>query len=89
MTIGMGGERAFEYTLEDGQVSSSGFLKLFVTKDYIDLGWMQQELSPFDQRFEGTGRLRMLDEPLNLLSTRWDALTVKLTINAQSDGGNV
>ncbi|KAJ7918675.1 hypothetical protein B0H13DRAFT_2435210 [Mycena leptocephala] len=62
------------------------FLKLFVTNDYIDLGWIQQELSPFDPQFVGTGRLRMSHEPLDL-STRWDAIwdarTVTLTITAQ------
>ncbi|KAJ7828881.1 caspase domain-containing protein [Mycena leptocephala] len=66
VTSGMGSERAFDFTLSPGELSSCGFLKLFVTSDYIDLGWIQQELSPFDPRFVGTGRLRMSHEPLDL-----------------------
>ncbi|KAJ7906010.1 caspase domain-containing protein [Mycena leptocephala] len=72
-TIGMGSERAFDFTLSPGELSSCGFLKLFVTSDYIDLGWIQQELSPFEPGFEGTGRLRMLHEPLDL-TTMSDAM---------------
>jgi hypothetical protein len=57
-----------------------------VTSEYIDLGWIQQESSPFDPRFVGTGRFRMSHEPLDL-RTRWDAIwdarTVTLTITAQ------
>ncbi|KAJ7906015.1 caspase domain-containing protein [Mycena leptocephala] len=80
VTIGMGSECAFEFTLSPGELSSCGFLKLFVTSEYIDLRWIQQKLSPFDPRFVGTGRLRMLHEPLDLRTTRsdamWDVLTV-------------
>jgi hypothetical protein len=83
----MGSERAFDFTLSPGELSSRGFLKLFVTSEYIDLRWIQQKLSPFDPRFVGTGRLRMSHEPLDLRTTRsdamWDALTVTLTITAQ------
>jgi hypothetical protein len=81
----MGGERAFDFTLSPGELSSCGFLKLFVTSDCIDLGWIQQELSPFGPGFEGTGRLRMLHEPLDLKTTSdaMYALTVTLTIAAQ------
>ncbi|KAJ7872051.1 caspase domain-containing protein [Mycena leptocephala] len=83
VTIGMGSERAFDFTLSPGELSSCGFLKLFVTSEYIDLGWIQQELSPFDPRFVGTGRLRMPHEPLDLRDAMWDAQTVTLTITAQ------
>ncbi|KAJ7899325.1 caspase domain-containing protein [Mycena leptocephala] len=87
VTIGMGSECAFEFTLSPGELSSCGFLKLFVTSEYIDLGWIQQKLSPFDPRFVGTGRLRIAHELLNLRMTRsdamWDALMVTLVIAAQ------
>ncbi|KAJ7899314.1 caspase domain-containing protein [Mycena leptocephala] len=73
VTIGMGSQRAFDFTLSPGELSSCGFLKLFVTSEYIDLGWIQQELSPLDPRFVGTGRFRMSHEPLDL-RTRWDAI---------------
>ena len=79
----MGGERAFEYTLEDGQVSSSGFLKLFVTREFVDLDWIKQTIEPFDLKFKGTGRkLVMTKENFNKMAT-WDALTVMLTMTAQ------
>ncbi|KAJ7919367.1 caspase domain-containing protein [Mycena leptocephala] len=86
VTIGMGSERAFDFTLSPGELSSCGFLKLFVTSDYIDLGWIQQELSPFDPRFVGTGRLRMSHEPLDLRTRSdaiWDVQMVTLKIAAQ------
>jgi hypothetical protein len=80
----MGSERAFDFMLSPGELSSCGFLKLFMTTEYIDLGWIQQEISPFDPQFEGTGRLRRLHEPLDLATkrwdARWDALIVTLTI---------
>jgi hypothetical protein len=80
----MGSERAFDFTLSPGELSSCGFLRLFVTSDYIDLGWIQ-EVSPFDPRFVGTGRSRMLHESLDLKTTSdaMYALTVTLTIAAQ------
>ncbi|KAJ7923547.1 caspase domain-containing protein [Mycena leptocephala] len=73
VTIGMGSERAFDFTLSPSELSSCGFLKLFVTSEYIDLGWIQQDLSPLDPRFEGTGRLRRSHEPLDL-ATKSDAV---------------
>ena len=89
MTLGMGSDRALEFALSPGELSSSGFLKLFVTDEYINLVWIEQQMSPFDQRFEGTGRVRLSHEPLDFMSTRWDALTVTPTITAQSDDENV
>jgi hypothetical protein len=86
VTIGMGSERAFDFTLSPGELSSCGFLKLFVTSDYIDLGWIQQELSPFDPRFLGTGQFRMSHEPLNLRTRSdaiWDVQIVTLKTAAQ------
>jgi hypothetical protein len=74
----MGGERAFEFTLSAGQEESSGFLKLFVAREFIDLKWIKQGMSPFHPQFVGTGRLEMKHERLNYLT--WDALTVTLTM---------
>ncbi|KAJ6582414.1 hypothetical protein B0H19DRAFT_1118255 [Mycena capillaripes] len=79
VTVGMGGEKAFEFSLPRDKRESSGFLKLFVTREFIDLGWIVQGLSPFDQKFEGTGRLKVQREKLDCIST-WDALTVTLTM---------
>ncbi|KAF7355999.1 Metacaspase-7 [Mycena venus] len=43
VTIGMGSEQAFDFALSPGDVSRSGFLKLFVATEYINLGWIEQQ----------------------------------------------
>ena len=83
VTLGMGSDRAFEFTLPPGELSSSGFFKVFVTDKHIDLEWIRQEATSF----EGTGRLRLSHESLGLVSTRWDGLTVALSIIAPEEGG--
>ncbi|KAJ7146544.1 caspase domain-containing protein [Mycena epipterygia] len=77
VTVGMGGEGAFSFTLPPGTTSSSGFIKMFVSTEYMDLTWIEQKISPFDPRFLGTGRLtgkmfREQDE------SDWNALCVVL-----------
>ncbi|KAF7354737.1 putative WD repeat-containing protein C2E1P5.05 [Mycena sanguinolenta] len=84
VTLGMGSDRAFQFELSPGELASSGFFKLFMTDEYVDLGWIKQEMSPF----EGTGRLRLSHESLDLVSMRWDALTVALTITAPAKNGS-
>ncbi|KAJ6614129.1 caspase domain-containing protein [Mycena sp. CBHHK59/15] len=82
VTIGMGGEPAFQFhQLAPGEPSSSGFLKVFVSTKYLDLGWIQQQISPFDPEFEGKGRLGMFREPFATVPM-WDALHVVLTMTA-------
>jgi hypothetical protein len=91
LTLGMGGERAFELTLKKDQKESSGFLKLFVARKFVDLKWIKQSMSPFDAEFVGVGqrlspfdavvgvaRLEMLYQKLT--GPMWDALTVLLTM---------
>ncbi|KAJ7148498.1 caspase domain-containing protein [Mycena crocata] len=80
-TVGMGGEKAFEFLLPEKMTSSSGFLKLFVSTDHLNLDWIQQETSPFDQDFEGTDRLKMIRETFERIP-KWDALCVLLTMTA-------
>jgi hypothetical protein len=76
----MGSEPAFEFTLSRGEESSSGLLKVFVTSVYVDLGWIQQKVSPFDPAFAGSKRpLRVPDA----LGPTWDALTVVLRMTAR------
>ncbi|KAJ7648575.1 hypothetical protein DFH06DRAFT_570833 [Mycena polygramma] len=79
VTVGMGGETAFEFELPLGQQSSSGFLKLFVTRDHVDFDWVEQLVSPFSPKYEGVGRLGMKKEKLGKVST-WDGLVVPLTV---------
>ncbi|KAJ6455373.1 caspase domain-containing protein [Mycena sanguinolenta] len=80
--LGMGSDNAFAFELPPGRLSSSGYLKLLVTNEYIDLNWMRQDLSPSDPQFQGSGRVRPLHEQLDTLSTSWDAVTVELSITA-------
>jgi hypothetical protein len=80
--IGMGGEPPFEFGLPPGKTSSSGFLKLFVSTHYLDLDWIEQETSPFDQAFTGTGRLTGKCVKLQKMP-KWDALKVKLTMTSK------
>ncbi|KAJ7694623.1 hypothetical protein B0H17DRAFT_1057312 [Mycena rosella] len=79
LTVGMGGEGAFQFWLPKGKRKSTGFFKLFVSTEYVDLGWIRQEMSPFDSRFEGTDRLFGSHEPLQR-SEQWNALRVVLTM---------
>ncbi|KAJ7126739.1 caspase domain-containing protein [Mycena epipterygia] len=79
VTIGMGGERAFEFTLSPGETESSGFLKLFVSTKYLNLGWNQQQISPFDPAFQNPDRFNGPREA-KVEAPRWDALTVILTM---------
>ncbi|KAJ7493816.1 caspase domain-containing protein [Mycena latifolia] len=78
VTIGMGGEAAFEFALPPGKRTSSVFLKLFVTTTFVDLGWIKQ-LSPFAPEYEGTDRLTMMAEQLSKIP-KWDAFRVVLTM---------
>ncbi|KAJ7884026.1 hypothetical protein B0H13DRAFT_1721125 [Mycena leptocephala] len=83
LTIGMGSESAFQFpeTLPPGVSSSSAFLKMFVSTQHLDLGWIQQE-TPFDPQYEGTWRLGGAREAFAALP-RWDALKVILTLTAE------
>ncbi|KAJ7167522.1 hypothetical protein C8R46DRAFT_1093281 [Mycena filopes] len=74
--VGMAGEPAFEFTLEPGEQTSSGFVKFFVSTEYVDFGWARQWRSPFDSRFDA------IPVPENIFTDagRWDALHVVLTM---------
>ncbi|KAJ7810549.1 hypothetical protein B0H13DRAFT_2384565 [Mycena leptocephala] len=67
--------------LEEGKTSSSGFLKLFVSMEHLDLAWIKQTTSPFNPEFTGTGRLAATREPF-VQVPRWDALHVVLVVDA-------
>ncbi|KAJ6455363.1 caspase domain-containing protein [Mycena sanguinolenta] len=84
VTLGMGSDRAFRFELSPSKLSSSGFFKLFMTDEYIDLGWIKQDMAPL----QGTGRLRLSHESLDSVTMRWDALTVALTITAPANNGS-
>ncbi|KAJ7289161.1 caspase domain-containing protein [Mycena rebaudengoi] len=79
VTKGMGGDRAFQFALPPNVTSSSGFLKLFVSTEHLNLGWIKQDKSPFEPSFVGTGRLDAMPKPLAQAS-KWDAVRVVLTM---------
>ena len=71
---GAGGGYAFEFFLPDGQLSDTGFLKLFVSTNYVDLDWMAQ-LSPFDHHYQVRfGRRGMPDTGI------WDTSVAAVTV---------
>ncbi|KAJ7694621.1 caspase domain-containing protein [Mycena rosella] len=77
-TVGMGSERAFEFSLPVGETSSSGFLKLFMATDYLNFG-IEQSTSPFEPWFEEPHRM---EKRLSEVPT-WDALNVILTMTSK------
>ncbi|KAJ7208665.1 hypothetical protein GGX14DRAFT_365196 [Mycena pura] len=83
LTIGMGGERAFKFWIPSGEKFNCGILKLFVSAKYLELDWIQQNTSPLDPSFEGTGRL--LGQPESFDEETWDALNVFLTLTDDED----
>ncbi|KAJ7083780.1 caspase domain-containing protein [Mycena epipterygia] len=79
--IGMGGESAFSFMLPEGESSSSGFIKLFVSTQHLDLAWIEQAISPFKAEFVGMGRIDVYRENFN--RPDWAGLLVRLTMNNQ------
>ncbi|KAJ7912956.1 hypothetical protein B0H13DRAFT_1874396 [Mycena leptocephala] len=78
VAVGLGGEGAFSFTLPPGTRSSSGFVKMFVSTQYLSLAWIKQPVPPFDPHFEGSGRLQMARDPETHFG--WNALRVLLTM---------
>ncbi|KAF8197272.1 caspase domain-containing protein [Mycena galopus ATCC 62051] len=80
VTVGMGGERAFEFPemLPPGMPMCFSFLKLFVSTVPLDPKWIQQETTPFDPNFR---RFPIHQEPLEF-NHAWCALKVIMTLTA-------
>ncbi|KAJ7464441.1 caspase domain-containing protein [Mycena latifolia] len=77
VTVGMGGETAFQFWLRKGQRSSTGFIKLFVSTEYLDIAWIKQK-SPFKASFEAIGRPAGRE---TIRNPDWAELTVVVTMN--------
>jgi hypothetical protein len=77
----MGREPALEFSLEKDETMSSGFLKLFVTTQHVNLQWIRQT-SIFDAHFQGPGAQRSLwnHKELERDLYRWDTLRVIVTM---------
>ncbi|KAJ7625761.1 hypothetical protein FB45DRAFT_922236 [Roridomyces roridus] len=87
VVVGMGSEGAFSFTLPPGDTveSSSGFVKMFVSTVYLDLGWIEQRVSPFDDKFHDSGRLFSSREQLET-GEGWNSLCVFLTMSNGESG---
>ncbi|KZV62928.1 hypothetical protein PENSPDRAFT_230413 [Peniophora sp. CONT] len=72
LTIGYGdgGGRPFTYFLRQGQVLDVGFIKLFISTEYIDLSFVEQE-SPFE-----IGSPRGSDMTVEQPAGVWDTLLI-------------
>ncbi|KAJ7730003.1 hypothetical protein DFH07DRAFT_1066089 [Mycena maculata] len=79
VTAGLGGDPAFHFRLRTEQAESSGFLKLFVSTEPLDLAWIEQTKSPFAPDFPGIGRLAGGREVLQK-KEEWNALHVVVTM---------
>ncbi|KAJ7190179.1 hypothetical protein GGX14DRAFT_606401 [Mycena pura] len=84
VTIGMGSQPAFQFSLSAGEAESSGFLKLFIATHYLELAWIQQAVSPLDHRFEGTERGGGIGRYPDTGESRWDALNIQLMISTDN-----
>jgi hypothetical protein len=70
-----GGQYAFEFSLPDGQLADTGFLKLFVSTKFVDLGWISQ-MSPFHAC--DSARLANAEVPADI--GIWDASYAVVTV---------
>src|ERR1700692_415186 len=70
---GAGGGDPFEFTLHKGQLTDTGFLKLFVSTKYVDMGWLCQQ-SPFNP----LARRKMMRKVQ--VTDCWDALFSAVTV---------
>ncbi|KAJ7148506.1 caspase domain-containing protein [Mycena crocata] len=80
LTVGIGGENPFAFGLDHNQNVSSGFLKLFVSTEYLDLPRIEQKLSPLNPDFQGVGRLKGMTVN-ELQKPMWNAVTIFLTMS--------
>ncbi|KAF7339067.1 hypothetical protein MVEN_01983100 [Mycena venus] len=76
LPIGYGtGGYAFEFDLPAGTTVDTGFLKVFISTEYLDIGWIQQK-SPFHPDFLASGR-KWKRETLEKGQV-WDAFTAAI-----------
>ncbi|KAJ7706851.1 caspase domain-containing protein [Mycena rosella] len=79
LPIGYGiGGYAYKFNLPEGKTVDTGFLKLFVSTEYLDLGWIVQK-SPFDPGFEPSSRLGAGRETIEK-GQAWHALHAVITV---------
>ncbi|KAJ7912955.1 hypothetical protein B0H13DRAFT_1874395 [Mycena leptocephala] len=81
INVGMGSEEPFLFKLPPNTTSSTGFLKLFVSTEHLDLKWIVQTASPWTPEFQlmMAGRLDGFQGTPKRTSD-WAALQVVLTM---------
>jgi hypothetical protein len=72
--IGVANEQTFEH-----EIPGSGFLKLFISTQNVNLESMKQNVSPFNSEFKE----RVVDLEEILAPTQWDSLTVAVTVSPE------
>lgn len=79
MTVGYGagGGFPFEFSIPDGDSSDTGFLKLFVSTNQVDFGWVAQ-LAPLDPKYKIRLGARQVPE-----TGVWDAWVAAITVDAE------
>ncbi|KAJ7117543.1 hypothetical protein C8R44DRAFT_198080 [Mycena epipterygia] len=83
LTVGMGAEPAFQFMLPPGMPSSSGFFKLFVSTNYVDLGWIEQR--PSLENYPVQELYARVFNPETLRDSYWADLQVMLVLNKGDD----
>ncbi|KAJ7767948.1 hypothetical protein DFH07DRAFT_808170 [Mycena maculata] len=79
LAVGMGSEYPFKFVPGPHGDTSSVFLKLFVSTEYLDLTSMEQKISPLKPEFKGVGRANM-ERDYSAHKSEWNAVTVLITI---------
>jgi hypothetical protein len=88
VTIGYGtGGDPLVFTLNPGELSDTGFFKLFVFSKYVDLGWLVQVSA-----FESIDRRKM--RRVSTGAAIWDAWVSAVTVSVKpqssdGDGGGL
>ncbi|KAJ7083790.1 hypothetical protein C8R44DRAFT_753352 [Mycena epipterygia] len=90
VNVGMGGEYPYSFAFppkdksNSKDRSSSGFLKLFVSTEYLDFNWIEQTTSPFDPKFQALGRLDGFRvKHVGIKNSKWNAIEVVLTMGEE------
>jgi hypothetical protein len=78
ITVGYRPERPFEFLLETTQNKSSGFLKLFVSTEPLELEQIQLSKSPL--KVSGEGRLTGGRVAPKRQESSWNAVAVCITV---------
>ncbi|KAJ7767940.1 caspase domain-containing protein [Mycena maculata] len=83
LTAAMGSEYPFKFVPGPHGDTSSVFLKLFVSTEYLDLTSIEQKISPLKPEFKGVGRAD-IERDYSAHKSEWNAVTVLITIRKKA-----